>query len=102
MEEAQFEFDAEVWLHQGDAAWHFVTVPADISDEIRARTSGDGRAFGTVPVTITVGETSWSTSLFADTQRDAYLIPIKAQVRRREQLADGDVAHCTVTLDDDR
>ena len=102
MEAAQFEFEADVWLHQGDAAWHFVTVPGEISDEIRARTAGEGRAFGTVPATVSIGRTSWSTSLFADTQRDAYLIPIKAQVRRREQLADGDVARLTVTLDDDR
>ena len=102
MDGAQFEFEADVWLHQGEAAWHFVTVPGDISDEIRARTALDGRAFGTVPATVSIGKTSWSTSLFTDTQRDAYLIPIKAQVRRAEQLADGDVARLTVTLDDDR
>ena len=89
-------------MHAGDAAWHFVTVPGDISDEIRARSAGQGRAFGTVPATVRVGNTTWSTSLFADTQRDAYLIPIKAQVRRREQLGDGDVARLTIVLDDAR
>src|SRR5688500_9043460 len=102
MHAAQFTFDANVWRHPGDAAWHFVTIPSEISDEIQARTGGDGRAFGTVPVTVRLGETEWSTSLFADTHRDAYLMPIKAQIRRKERLVDGDAARLTIIIDDAR
>ena len=82
-------FQAELWLHDGDAAWHFITVPADVSDEIEAGTvRGDG--FGSVPVRVTVGTTTWSTSLFPDLKRQAYVLPVKKDVRRREALSAGD------------
>jgi hypothetical protein len=27
-----YEFDSELWLWEADAAWHFLTVPQDVSD----------------------------------------------------------------------
>lgn len=84
----QFGFDAELWLYEGDAAWHFITVPADVSDEIEASTT-QRRGFGSVRVDVTVGATTWSTSLFPDSKRGAYVLPVKAEVRRRESLSPG-------------
>jgi Domain of unknown function (DUF1905) len=93
---ATFTFEAEVWLTPGEAGWHFVTLPPEPADEIRARRSG--APFGTVPVTVTVGATSWDTSLFADRKSASYLLPIKAEARRREGVAIGDRIMVTVTL----
>ncbi|MCY7364762.1 MAG: DUF1905 domain-containing protein [Frankiaceae bacterium] len=39
---------------------------------------------------VTVGGTTWSTSIFPDTKRGAYLLPVKKDVRRREGLEVGD------------
>jgi hypothetical protein len=94
----QFEFDAELWLHDGEAAWHFVTVPRDVSDEIDARSAGQRRGFGSVRVRVTVGEYSWSTSVFPDTRRQAYILPVKKEVRRREHLSAGDQVSVTLEL----
>lgn len=94
---AQFEFDAEVWLYEGDAAWHFITLPADVSDQIEARTTGQRRGFGSVRVHVTIGAATWSTSVFPDTKRGAYLLPVKAEVRRREGLSAG--SQVTVGID---
>lgn len=85
---ATLRFDADVWLHSGEAGWHFVTLPADVADEVRART--EGRPFGTVPVTAAIDSVSWATSLFADTKSGSYLLPLKAGVRRRAGVAAGD------------
>jgi hypothetical protein len=85
----RFTFDAELWLYDGDAAWHFITVPADVSDDIEARSTGERRGFGAVKVRVTVGATSWTTSVFPDSKRGAYILPVKAEVRRREDLAAG-------------
>jgi hypothetical protein len=93
---SQFRFDAEAWLSPGDAGWHFVTLPTDLADEIRARS--EGRPFGSVPVTVTVGATSWETSLFADTKSASYLLPLKADARRRERIVAGDRVTVTVEL----
>lgn len=84
-----YEFDAEIWLHQGDGAWHFLTVPGDVSDDIEARTSHLRRGFGSVRVRVRIGATTWSTSIFPDSKRGAYVLPVKKEVRRAEGIDDG-------------
>lgn len=91
-----FTFTAECWRHEGEAAWHFVTLPPELADEIEARTAG--RPFGTVPVTATIGATSWETSLFADRKSASYLLPLKGEARRREGIGDGDRVTVAVEL----
>lgn len=90
-------FDAELWLYEGEAAWYFVTLPPDLSDDIEAQTAGLRRGFGAVRVRVTVGSTSWSTSIFPDSKRGAYVLPVKKEVRIREDLQVGD--RLSVVLD---
>ena len=97
---ARWEFETELWLYEGDAAWHFITVPAEISDEIEGRTRELRRGFGSVRVHVTVGETTWSTSVFPDSKRGAYLLPVKAEVRRREGLSPGGLVRVGLSLAD--
>ncbi len=81
---ARFEFSAALWEHSGQASWHFVTVPEQISDEIATLTEGAHRGFGSVRVEVTVGVTVWRTSLFPDSA--AYVLPVKKAVRIAEGL----------------
>lgn len=73
----------------GDAAWYFLTVDAELSDEIRGRTERVG--FGSVRVRATIGATTWSTSVFPDAASGCYVLPVKAAVRRAEGIDDGDI-----------
>jgi hypothetical protein len=95
-----YTFDAEVWLWTGDAAWHFLTVPQDVSDEIEVRTAEQQRGFGSVRVRVTVGSTTWSTSVFPDRSREAYILPVKKEVREREGIAAGDRVSVRIELVD--
>ena len=92
-------FTAELWLHPGNAGWHFVTLPAALADDLRVRAEGRARPFGSLPVRVIVGETSWETSVFADTEAASYLLPVKAAIRRSEGLAAGDVVQLKIELD---
>ena len=93
-----FRFDAELWRWKGDGAWHFVTVPAEVSDEIEGRTSAlERRGFGSVRVRVTIGASTWATSVFPDKTQEAYVLPVKKDVRTREGVAEGD--RVTVQLD---
>lgn len=83
-------FTAPVWLWEGNAAWHFVTLPEELSDEIEARTAHRSAGFGSVRVEVTIGETTWRTSVFPDKTRGAYVLPLKAAVRTAEQFGVGD------------
>jgi hypothetical protein len=94
-----YEARAKVWLYPGDSAnWHFVTLPTETSLRIRERFSAESRGWGSLPVHVTIGQTSWKTSLFPDKKADAYLLPLKADVRRREDLHVGQEISLTVEI----
>ncbi|MFZ0161621.1 MAG: DUF1905 domain-containing protein [Kineosporiaceae bacterium] len=71
----EFEFTAPLWLHPG-GEWHFVTVPEEISEDIHDLTAGLRRGFGSVRVAVTVGDTSWRTSVFPDSTSGTFLLPM--------------------------
>ena len=92
-------FVAELWRHPGEDGWHFLTVPPEPTDELRARATGRHAPFGALPVEATIGGTTWRTSLFADRKLDAYLLPVKTAVRRAERLEIGVTVKVSLTLD---
>lgn len=93
-----FAFAATVWEHDGNAAWHFVSVPEDIADEIAERSAGRTRGFGSVRVEVTIGGSTWRTSLFPDARRGTYVLPVKRAVRAAEGLVDGSSAGLLLRL----
>lgn len=93
-----YEFGAELWRYAGEAAWYFVTLPTDVADDI-AEAAPDRRGFGSIPVEVTVGATTWHTSLFPDTKAASYVLPIKRGVRTAESLADGDEMVIRIVID---
>lgn len=96
---SSFRFDAELWLHHGAAAWHFLTLPEDVSDDIADETEGQTRGFGSVRVRVAIGSTNWETSIFPSKQHAAYVMPVKRDVRDAEALSIGDVVSCTIELE---
>ena len=73
------------------AAWHFVTLPAKQSADIKKRFGGKARGWGSLPVVVTLGKTKWRTSIFWDNRSGAYILPLKLAVRRAEGVAHGDM-----------
>ena len=45
------------------------------------------------------GGTRWKTAIFLDTKRGTYLLPIKAEVRRREQIQAGMVVEVSILIE---
>jgi hypothetical protein len=87
-----FEFEAALWEWESKAAWYFVTVPEDVSELIAAQTAGPRRGFGSVRVQVTVGSSTWTTSVFPQSESN-YVLPVKKAVRVKESLvADEPVA----------
>ncbi|MFC4125556.1 DUF1905 domain-containing protein [Nocardia rhizosphaerae] len=87
-----YDFTARVWLHDA-GSWHFVSLPESCADDIADRHPRTGPGFGAVPVTVTVGGTTWSTSLFPDKARGTYLLPMKKAVLRAERIDAQDHVH---------
>jgi hypothetical protein len=94
-----FEFTGKVWLWRpaklSGKGWHFLTVEGQTAAEIRYAALGRTGGFGSIRVTATIGDTSWQTSLFPHRGSGGLLLPLKAEVRRREGIEAGcEVAVC--------
>lgn len=87
----KYTITAKVWLYSGMAAWHFITLPKKDSDDIKELFGEMKRGWGSLPVEVTIGNTTWRTSIFPDKKAGAYLFPLKAAVRKKEGISEGDM-----------
>lgn len=94
-------FTARLWrwsARDGTAdpsAWCFVTLPPEVSEEVRER--GEPRGFGSVRVRARVADSRWDTSVFPDAGSGCFVLPVKKAVRTAHELAVGD--ELTVALE---
>ena len=95
-------FTSPCWLYAGKGAWYFVTLPPDSAAEIsyysKALNGGKRTGWGSVRVTVQVGETVWQTSLFPDSKNKSYVLPIKAAVRKVENIVEGNIIEVRVSM----
>lgn len=83
-----YEFESTVWRWRDDGAWHFLTLPDDVSDDIDDRTALKA-GFGSVKVEVTIGSSTWRTSIFPSKEARAFILPVKKAVRVAEGCEDG-------------
>jgi hypothetical protein len=83
------EFAGEIWHWRGPAPWYFITVPDEECAYFEAESSSVSYGWGMIPVTAEIGGSVWDTSMFP--KDGQYILPVKASIRRTEQLDDGDV-----------
>jgi hypothetical protein len=86
------DFSGEIWFWKGPAPWYFVTVPVNHCHDLKALSGLVTYGWGMIPAKVRIGKTEWTTSLWP--KEDRYIVPIKASVRKAENLAEGD----TVTI----
>ncbi len=79
------------------AGWHFAGIPKKESEEIRSKIKIKA-GFGSVPVMVTIGKTKWETSIFPDKRSGTYLLPLKAQVRKKEGIFSEDTISFSLEL----
>ena len=82
------EFTGKIFIWRGPAPWFFVSVPEKVSREIKEISNIVTYGWGVIPVHGRIGKTEFQTSLFP--KDDRYLVPIKASIRKAENLEEGD------------
>lgn len=91
------------WLWQGSdgapakGSWYFLTVDGETAQAIREG-AVNAAAWGSVYVEVTIGATTWRTSLFPSKQAGGWLLPLKAAVRNAEKIAEGTVVEAVLRL----
>lgn len=95
----EFTFDGEVVTGQGKGAWHFIQLPLDLGEELSKIASGAGMRgrWGSLKVEATVGHTTWKTSIFPN-EDGSFLLPVKADVRKAEEVGEGDLVEVILEL----
>lgn len=96
----KYAFESELRQWQGKAVWFFVALPPRDSQEIKETTNGLTNCFGSVRVLVTVGVSSWRTSIFPDSKLGTYMLPIKAEVRKANALTTGSIVRASIELVD--
>jgi hypothetical protein len=94
-----YSFRAELlpWEVRRDL-WTLVTLPRDVSEEIREVVGDLRRGFGAVRVRARIGATTWSTSVFPQTAGGCYVLPVKRSVRDANRLDVGDEVDVSLDL----
>ena len=90
-------FETRVEKTAGKGGWHYVRIPDDVRGTLREESGKNGN----VPVIATVGKTSWpSTTMSMGQQR--WFVAVKAEVRKREAIAEGDAVSVRIEPDFER
>jgi hypothetical protein len=95
-----FQFVAELWEYGGAGSWVFVSLPADIADEIAELAPARG-GFGSVRVEVRTDTVEWTTSLFPDNAARTYVLPVKKAVRERANIHAGESVEFVIGVIDD-
>lgn len=93
-----YSLTEKIWLYPGKAGWFFITIPEEVSKEIDYFFANQKKGWCSLPVTVTIGQTTWQTSIFPDKKSAAYLLPIKIEVRKKENIRENDAVSLTLKL----
>ena len=94
----QYKFSAPVWKYSGQAGWHFVSLPRELSKEIRETFKEEEEGWGRLKATARIGHTEWQTAIWYDTKAATYLLPLKGDVRKKEKINTNDVVEVMVLI----
>ena len=84
---------------EAPAIWYFIHVEKTVSEKIKSDTIGGiKRGFGSAKVGVTLGKTLRQTSLFSSKRDGVYLLPIKARIRKDEDVCEGCEVSITIRL----
>ncbi len=85
----KFEFSAKVYYYSSSAemsGWTFVSLPKELSIEIRDIFKWLEQGWGRMKVIAQVGISEWQTAIWFDKKQDTYLLPIKGEIRKKENI----------------
>lgn len=92
----EFTFSAEIWEWRGPSPFFFISVPDHVNREILKLASGVSYGWGAIPVTFTIADKEWTTSIFP--KDGVYVVPLKAAARAKNSLTAGSKVSISLKL----
>ncbi len=81
-----YSFSSKLWKHSGKGGWCFISLPLDVSKEIRATLGWQEEGWGRMKATAIVDKIEWDTAIWFDKKLDTYLLPVKSEIRNKAKL----------------
>jgi hypothetical protein len=94
----KYEFSAKIWQHLAQGSWYFVSFTIELSNEIRDNLKWQEEGWGRLKATAKIGITEWNTAIWFDTKHHTYLLPIKAELRRKEKIESNQMLEISVSI----
>lgn len=85
----KYEFLARAYPYSTSAdmvGWTIVSLPKEMSVEIRNNYKHLEEGWGRMKVTAKIGNSEWQTAIWFDTKLDTHFLPIKATIRKEEKV----------------
>ncbi len=92
----EWTFEGPVVYWRGPAPYYFVALTDDVLDDLTPVANELTYGWGCIPVTATIGDTEFTTSLFP--KDGGFMLPVKVAVRRAEGVDEGDVVAVQLTV----
>ncbi len=86
----KYKFSAQPWQHASPGGWHFISFPKKLAKEIREAFKPEEEGWGRLKAMAKIGDSEWKTAIWFDTKMNTYLLPLKADIRKKEHLEIGE------------
>ncbi|MBO3089773.1 DUF1905 domain-containing protein [Cellulomonas dongxiuzhuiae] len=94
----ELRFGGEVVWWRGPSPYHFVALPDPETARLRVVASRVTYGWGCIPATVTLGATTFRTSIFP--KDGGFMVPVKVAARRAEGVELGDDVTLVVLVED--
>ena len=93
-----YEFSAKIWRYESAGGWYFVSLPEEMSSEIRKHLQWQEEGWGRMKATAEIGNSRWDTAIWFDSKHTTYVLPLKAEVRKKERLSVDSEIHVRIWI----
>jgi len=94
----KYSFSAKLWSYNVKGGWFFISLPANISKEIREHLKWQEEGWGRMKAFATIKEIEWDTAIWFDKKLDTYLLPVKKNIREKANLKLDDIIAVSIII----
>lgn len=82
-----YSFESKLWKYDlPKGGWFFLSLPQKLSREIREQNQDLEHELGRLQASAKIGNVQWDTAIWFDTKGNTYLLPLKADIRKKLNL----------------
>lgn len=93
-----YEFQAQMWRDLIPGGWHFISLPKQISAEIRNNLKWQEQGWGRMKIVACMKDCEWNTAIWFDTNSNTYLLPVKLEIRKKTKTVVHEIIHVKILI----